>query len=83
MQQYADIIFLQGDEADEFLNVLHEHGETEVIERLKDWDSGEHYDIREERGGGTNDSSSTHGEYVLTYNTALSYIGLEKIIEIN
>ena len=80
MNYYADIVFMQGNDADEFLNILHEHGETEVIDRLKDWDNGEYNDVEDTSRAGSNDTKAVYGDYLLTYNTALSYIGLEKII---
>ena len=64
MKHYADIVFLQGNEAEPFLNLLHESGESEVVNRLLDWDEGEYNDTNCDPSGGFSDVKSQHGEYI-------------------
>lgn len=78
--QYASIVFLQGDEAVEALEILENDGEQAVLDYLMQWDYGEYDEVRDESGRGTDDDSFTSGDYVVSYNNRLGYIGLEKAI---
>jgi len=80
MKKYASVVFLQDSEADEPLDILNNEGREAAINYLSQWDYGEYYDIREESGKGSNDRSLEHNGYLLSYNTGIGYIGLEKII---
>jgi hypothetical protein len=39
-QKYYEIVFMQGEEAEEPLKILEDKGESAAIEYLKDWDYG-------------------------------------------
>jgi hypothetical protein len=94
MVQYANIVFMQGDEGRELVDSLCQvegvvaHGATaesitQTIEYLAQWDFGteSEYDIREEIGAGTHDTTVEEGEYVLTWNLGLGYVGLMRKME--
>jgi len=74
--KYGRIVFLQGEEAQEAFDELMCNWEDAII-YLKQWDQGEYHDIHDEPAAGTADKVVQDGEYILTYNTALDYIGLE------
>ena len=85
--RYAEIVFMQGDEGRELTDSLCNvegvvaHGATaksitETIEYLSQWDMGEYHDIREDTGAGAYDTVVEEGDYVLTYNLGLGYVGL-------
>jgi hypothetical protein len=74
--RYVHIVFLQGDEAVEALELLDRAHEEQVIEYLRQWETGD------EGGGelrppwGTADSYYEDGPYIVSYNRPLGYIGL-------
>lgn len=74
--KYKNIIFLQGDSANEALDILDDSGKMAAIDYLSQWDYGDHDDIRDDLGAGSSDRIFEHGEYILTYNLRLGYIGL-------
>ena len=76
---YEDIICLKGEQASEALGILNEHGEQAVIDYLAQWHyPGEHM-TRDEPGAGRSDTVYTSGDYILTYNQGLEYVGLEYV----
>lgn len=56
--------------------------EIVILEYLKQWDYGKdsEYDLSDTILAGTKDTVKYYGEYVLSYNTALDYVGLERKI---
>lgn len=90
---YADIVFLQGDEATPVVDQLFQvqecvaHGMTEesikeVISYLANWDNGdEPIEFRDNLGAGAGDVVvyTDDGQYVLTANLGLNHVGLYKI----
>ena len=82
---YRSIVFLQGDQATEALDVLNLNGEDAALEMLAQydaWDSGGEHEETEEPWGTSDDTFE--GEvggvpYVMSYNTRLGYIGLCRI----
>lgn len=75
---YGDVIFIQGEEADEAIDILQNHGEDAVIKYLSQWDQGEYHTIYShyDKTVGASDDIYETDQYVLTYNTRLNYIGL-------
>ena len=80
MAQYQEIIYLQGHEAQEALEVLKEYGEDECIMYLTQWDYNDGA-VTPDMGFGTADREYQLGEYILGYNIALQTIGLIKEVE--
>jgi hypothetical protein len=74
---YEDIVFAQGEDAIEPLEILAEKGRDAAIDFLAQWhDLGKHM-TREEPAAGTSDTVYEKDSYILTYNLRLGYIGLE------
>jgi hypothetical protein len=80
MTTYFEIIFLQGDAAREPLALLDEQGEGAAIDHLARWDFGHESEHSPSfKPWGVCDNVYRQGEYVLSYNTRLEYIGLCRI----
>ena len=78
---WHSIVFIQGDEADEPLGILSDNGEEAAIEYLAQWDYGDETQSATGYGSpddcaGTHDTVYIVGNYALTYNLGLGYIGL-------
>lgn len=80
--KYARIIFLQGEEANEPLNILDEQGEQATFEYLQQWNHRELNEVERFAPGGMNDTLYKSKGYVMSYNLNIGYISLTKIIEI-
>lgn len=81
--EYHDIVFMQGDDATEPLQILDERGEDAAMEYLAQWDYGgenEHSPSTSKPWGSSDHVVQTelgNGDiYYLTYNTRYGYIGL-------
>lgn len=82
MAKYLEIVFIQNEEAETPLKILEEQGEDAAMNYLRQWDYGdEDGEIYDENPGGSSDSVYRKGNYVMTYNTSLGYVGLCKIID--
>lgn len=79
-QKYQEIIFAQSDDADEPLQILNDDGPAAAVDYLAQWDNGDDGEVRDEMSAGSSDGTEEVGEYLLTYNTRLGYIGLERIL---
>lgn len=77
---YAPIIFMEGEEAEEPLRLLKKKSVLAAVRYLSQWDCGEYYDVREEPAKGTSDNYEVHMGYLISWNSFLGYIGLEKIL---
>lgn len=82
--KYKEIVFLQGEEAYEPLNIIDEEGEGEaILNYLLQWNYGEAEEKETHtRPWGTDDTLIKHGNYVISYNDRLNYIGLIEITEL-
>lgn len=84
--KWLDIVFMQGDEAQEALGILDNEGERAALDHLLQWDYG---DVSEERycsPSGECDSVyrfrfKDGRRYEMSYNTSLEYIGLCAIVK--
>ena len=81
MKQYLQIVFMQGDDAQEALAILDKQGDDAAIDFLSEWDYGDACPTDNEPRAGTSDTVHKHDNYLLTYNTSLGYIGLDRVIE--
>lgn len=79
--QYANIVFISGSEAEEPLNILNDNGINDAIKYLSQWDYGEYHQISKTPAKGTSDKYKQVGDYLITWNNGLGYIGLERIIQ--
>lgn len=81
--KYLSIVFMQGEEANEPLEILEKHGKRKCIDFLAQWDMGDCTTIRDDPGFGTSDNMYRLGHYILNANPRLSYIGLELEVKNN
>ena len=82
---YRHIVFLQGDEANSFLDILDTFGIEKTIEALLEYDtcpeSCRHTNYNP--AGSSDTSFCTSGGYELTWNYKLGYIGLCEVTKLN
>jgi len=78
-----EIVFMQGDDANEALGILNEIGCEALFKHLLQWDNNdsptEHINDLYEKVG-TSDSIRYFDDYILTYNSKYGYCGLIKKI---
>lgn len=77
--KYQRIVFAQGDDAIEPLQILDNHGIQAVVDYLRQWDEQEG-EISELPSSGTSDYVYEIDGFRLSYNLRMGYIGLERII---
>lgn len=80
-KKYAQIVFLQGDEAIEPYDIFDKYGTEALLDYLKSWDFGEYNDIRDESSTGFNDQIYKIGDYIISYNPRILYFGLQKLVK--
>lgn len=73
---YECVVFMQGDAAERALAILEEKGEQAALDYLCNWHYPGEHEERHEPSHGTADTVYKSGGYILSYNRALSYIGL-------
>lgn len=71
------VVFLQGEEANEALEIYEEKGIDAAFDHLKQWHYPGEHETSSEPGHGTSDSVFKLGQYTMAINSPLSYIGLE------
>jgi hypothetical protein len=82
--QYESVVFLQGDEAIEWLEKLDVFGEEAVVRELiaAYYNPNEdEYEVYSHPPHGARDFTFQHGKYILTYNLGLGYVGLVAELE--
>jgi hypothetical protein len=81
--RYERIVFAQGEDATEPLEILDRDGEEAAMDYLAQWYMGDGGDIHDQPGAGTSDTVYEEEEtgLRLIYNTRLGYIGLERILQ--
>jgi hypothetical protein len=75
-EEYEDVIFLQGDQADEFFEILDSKGKDAAMEYLKNWHYPGEHDTRKESPAGRSDEEYEKGGYLMHWNKDLHYAGL-------
>lgn len=73
------VVFMQGNEADEALNIYHEEGVSALLNHLIQWHYPGEHEISNELSAGASDRIIQVGNYVLTINSRIGYCGLEHI----
>ena len=81
--QYTSIIFLQDSEADEPMKILEQDGQDACLEHLREWDYGGSDEVALKAPWGANDHLFQIFNYVVNYNSGLSYIGLTRVKILN
>ena len=80
-EKYEDVVFLQGDEAEETMNILDELGEDAALAHLIQWHNpGEHMGSNELSHGPSDNTYEKDG-YIMSWNTHIPYIGLQYDVE--
>ena len=80
--RYEEIIFLQGDDANDCLDVLNEVGNEKTIDYiLTQYDNGKDNYKTDKLPAGSSDDIYETGNYILNYNIPLNYIGLVRKIK--
>lgn len=73
-----DVVFIQGEEADEPLKILDDEGVEAAADYLAQWDNGDGEFI--DFPAGSDDDVEEVGEYIVMWNNGLGYIGMVKKI---
>lgn len=82
-ERYEEVVFLQGQEADEAMDILNNDGKDAAMEFLKQWHyPGEHMG-RDTPGHGNLDKKYEKDGYIMAWNPHLPYIGLVYDTEYN
>jgi hypothetical protein len=75
--KYEDVVFLQGDEAYQPLEILDTKGKDAAMEYLKQWHNPGQHQGSQELGNGTEDQTYEKDGYIMSWNSRLGYIGLQ------
>lgn len=77
---FRSVVFLQGSEADEPLNIANDTGADDLFEYLLRWEYGEPGEVYPEEPWGTYDDTSVHydgeNKYIVAWNWNLQYVSL-------
>ena len=87
VRRWVSVVFLQGSEADEVLDMIDRGGPDTAMEYLKNWDYGEETtDAAMENGhvydlppAGVLDREVRDGDYQMTYNHSFGHVGLYRL----
>jgi len=74
--QYENVVFLQGDEAYQPLEILDTKGPDAALEYLKQWHNPGQHEGMPTLGHGSSDKTYEKDGYILSWNPSLEYIGL-------
>lgn len=78
--QFARIVFMQGEEAIEALD-LWNYDEEKALDYLCQWDNGiDSEEVFDYPSAGQSDYWKDVGNYRITWNNRIGYIGLERIL---
>lgn len=81
IKRYADIVFMQGDDADAALDLLNLEGVDALGCHLSEWDYGEPGEIRDELPAGDGDYIGEWGEYIISWSWKYGYVGMSRVLE--
>jgi len=76
-EKYEDVVFMQGDEAEEPLNILKSAGPEAAVEYLKQWHNPGQGMGSNELNHGASDKTFEKDGYILSWNPHIGYIGLQ------
>ena len=78
--KYKEIIFLQGEEATEPLEILEKEGENAAFQYLLQWDYGESPITEGNSPFGSTDKLFYREHFIMCYNNKVGYIGLIEVV---
>lgn len=75
-ERYEDVVYIQGEEADEVMDILNNDGRDAAMNYLMQWHQPGNHMGRNELGHGTQDKTFEKDGYIMFWNPYLPYIGL-------
>jgi hypothetical protein len=80
--KFAQIVFLQGEEANEVGEMLNDHGIDEALTYLRQWDMGEYHDVRDASSAVQDVFTREHreGPFFMSWNPYVGYFSLERLV---
>jgi len=75
--KYEVVVFLQGQEAEEPLQILHNEGQDAAMEFLKSWHMLGNHMGSSQLGHGSSDQTYEKDGYYMSWNDRIGYIGLQ------
>ena len=75
--KYEDVVFMQGEEADEALEILRNQGEEAALQHLQQWHNPGQHMGNAELGHGSSDQTFEKDGYIMSWSFPLNYIGLQ------
>lgn len=75
--KYEDVVFMQGQEAEEPLRILDQEGEDAALEYLKTWHMVGSHMGNDKLSHGSSDLTYKKDGYIMSWNPHLGYIGLQ------
>jgi len=75
---YGQIVYMQGEDANEFFDILDNKGEEQALKYLSQWDNNEYNDVYADyrKVIGSSDNVYDDNSYVMSYNTRHEYASL-------
>lgn len=82
MPEYADIVFMQGDDADEAIAYAEDSEDfgSALMGYLSQWDYGDVGEVRNELPHGARDDVYEADDYVVSWNRGRGYCGLVRVL---
>lgn len=82
MREYTDIVFMQGDDADEAMAYAEnaDHFGAALIEYLSQWDYGDIGEVRNVLPHGSRDDSYEADDYIVSWNRGMGNCGLVRAL---
>lgn len=78
---YENVFFAQESNAEEWIRILKDYGESALLEILKDFHFPGEHEVSDENYYGKSDYIYSEGNYILSYNLNLPTVGLEYKVE--
>lgn len=82
-ERYENVVFMQGEDAYEPLEILNQNGEDAALDYLEQWHDPGNHEGTNELGHGSSDRIYEKDGYIMSYNTSLGYIGLQYDFQAN
>jgi len=82
-ERYEEVVFMQGEEANEAMDILNNDGRDAALEYLKQWHQPGIHMGSNELGHGNQDKVYEKDGYIMAWNPYLPYIGLKYDTEYN
>jgi len=76
-ERYENVVFIQGDEAEEPLSILDNQGPEAALVHLKQWHNHGEHEGTNELSAGSADKTFEKDGYIMIWNSAVGYIGLQ------